>query len=193
MSDIACIYEMNMLKENERMERDLLTGRGMDILLCVMNEKKLVSEISSELMIPTCTVQLYLNRLVKAGLVKEKKMTLPNDTIRSEYSLIKENLEIVNKIIGKNALSGERNRKVEIAAQHFAGLTKKAIRSANNNVDMPNIIKTSFMKARKTDMENFLADINNLYEKYLSKEDLSAEETYSLMTILAPFEVEEAR
>ncbi len=190
MSDIACIYEMNMLKENERMESDLLTGRGMDILLCVMNERKYASDIAKELMMPVCSVQLYLNRLEKAGLVKTEKKLLSNNTIKMEYSLIKDDIEIINAIIGKEAFSGERNRKVEIAAQHFAGLTKKAIRSANCNSDMPNIIKTSFMKAKKDDMEKFLSEINDLYKKYLDKEDVSAEETYSLMTVLAPFDVE---
>lgn len=42
----------------------------------------------------------------------------------------------------------------------------------------------------KDDMEKFLSEINDLYKKYLDKEDVSAEETYSLMTVLAPFDVE---
>ena len=40
MSDIACIYDMNMVEENEQMEDDLLAGRGMDILICLMDKLK---------------------------------------------------------------------------------------------------------------------------------------------------------
>lgn len=40
MSDIACIYNMNMVEENEQLEDDLLAGRGMDILFCLMDQLK---------------------------------------------------------------------------------------------------------------------------------------------------------
>lgn len=76
MSDIACIYNMNMVEENEQLEDDLLAGRGMDILFCLMDQLKTRKEIARRLGMPVYSVQLYLQRLVNAGLVK-KKTKLP--------------------------------------------------------------------------------------------------------------------
>lgn len=76
MSDIACIYNMNMVEENEQLEDDLLAGRGMDILFCLMDQLKTRKEIARRLGMPVYSVQLYLQRLVNAGLVKEE-MKLP--------------------------------------------------------------------------------------------------------------------
>ena len=73
MSDIACIYNMNMVEENEQLEDDLLAGRGMDILFCLMDQLKTRKEIARRLGMPVYSVQLYLQRLVNAGLVKEER------------------------------------------------------------------------------------------------------------------------
>ena len=48
MSDIACIYNMNMVEENEQLEDDLLAGRGMDILFCLMDQLKTRKEIEED-------------------------------------------------------------------------------------------------------------------------------------------------
>lgn len=56
MSDIACIYNMNMVEENEQLEDDLLAGRGMDILFCLMDQLKTRKEIARRL---ECLCILY--------------------------------------------------------------------------------------------------------------------------------------
>ena len=56
MSDIACIYNMNMVEENEQLEDDLLAGRGMDILFCLMDQLKTRKEIARRLGMPVYSV-----------------------------------------------------------------------------------------------------------------------------------------
>ncbi len=187
MSDIACIYEMNMIDENAQMEADLLSGRGMDILFCLMDGMCTGREIASRLNMPNYSVQLYLQRLVKAGLIKEDKACIQNGQIEKEYSLVSDEIEIMNRIEGSEP---EKRRKAEISVQHFSLMTRKAIRSVNEDSSKPHKIKAYFMKAKREDMENFKHDIEALFEKYQALEDLDSEETYSLFTVLAPYEME---
>ena len=81
LSDIACIYEIDMLKENEQLEEDLLSGRGMDVLFCIMDKITTRQEIATRLGMPNYSVQLYLKRLLKAGLIREETLPICNGQI----------------------------------------------------------------------------------------------------------------
>lgn len=191
MSDLACIYEMNMVEENEQFENDLLTGRGMDILFCLMDHVKSRREIAGRLGMPVYSVQLYLQRLVKAGLVKEEMEFIQNGEIEKSYCLVSNEIEIMNHIQSRTMTEGERNRKAILSAQHFACMTRNAIKNVNLNPEKPNKIKAYFMKAKKEDMEAFRKEIDLLFQKYQAKEDLDAADTYSLFTVLAPYQMED--
>ena len=184
LSDIACIYEIDMLKENEQLEEDLLSGRGMDVLFCIMDKITTRQEIATRLGMPNYSVQLYLKRLLKAGLIREETLPICNGQIEKKYSLASNDIEIINRIQGNS--SAEKNRKTEIAAQHNTLMVKNAIRNANVNDEKPNSIQAYFIKAKKEDMEEFKKEIDKLFAKYREKEDLNAEETYSLFTVMAP-------
>lgn len=184
MSDMACIYEMNMIDENEQMENDILSGIGMDVMLCLMDGISTGREIAGRIGVPNYSVQLYLQRFVKAGLVREDKEIIQNGQIEKQYALISDEIEIMNRIRGTEI---ERRRKVELSGQHFAYLTKKAIKNVNTDSSKPHKIKSYFMKAKKSDMEKFKQEIDELFEKYQALEDLDEDETYSLFTILAPY------
>ena len=71
MSDIACIYNMNMVEENEQLEDDLLAGRGMDILFCLMDQLKTRKEIARRLGMPVYSVQLF--RVVQWKMMREEE------------------------------------------------------------------------------------------------------------------------
>ena len=94
MSDMACIYEMNMIEENEQLEADILAGRGMDILFCIMDGLQTGKEISGRLGMPNYSVQLYLQRLVKSGMVKEGNAAIQNGQIEKKYFLTSNEIEI---------------------------------------------------------------------------------------------------
>lgn len=190
MSDIACIYDMNMVEENEQLEDDLLAGRGMDVLFCLMDQLKTRREIAKRMGIPVYSVQLYLQRLVNAGLVKEENNTEVNGEVEKKYYLISDEIEIMNRIQSSTMEDGERKRKALLSAQHFASMTRNAIKNVNMEPDKPNKIKAYFMKAKEEDMREFRDEIDALFEKYQAKEDLVATDTYSLFTVLAPYEME---
>lgn len=190
MSDIACIYDMNMVEENEQLEDDLLAGRGMDVLFCLMDQLKTRREIAKRMGMPVYSVQLYLQRLVNAGLVKEENDTEVNGEVEKKYYLISDEIEIMNRIQSSTMEDGERKRKALLSAQHFASMTRNAIKNVNMEPDKPNKIKAYFMKAKEEDMREFRDEIDALFEKYQAKEDLAATDTYSLFTVLAPYEME---
>ncbi len=191
MSDIACIYEMNMIEENEQLEQDILAGRGMDVLFCLMEHLSTGREIAKHLGMPHYSVQLYLQRLVKAGLVKEEKESILNGQIEKHYGLVSDDIEIMNRLQNSQLSEAARRRKTEISAQHFAVMTRRAIKNVNETEGMPHKIKAYFMKANKEDMEEFRKEIDELFQRYKAVEDLNAQDTYSLFTVLAPYEMEE--
>lgn len=191
MSDMACIYEMNMIEENAQMEADILSGRGMDILFCMMDNIRTGREIAGKLGMPNYSVQLYLQRLVRAGMVREEVPIVQNGQIEKRYTLVSDEIEILNKIENKGLSEAEKKRKADISAQHFSVMTRNAIKNVNMNSGKPHKIKAYFMKAKKEDMEEFRQEIDRLFQKYQAMEDTEAEETYSLFTVLAPYEMEE--
>ena len=191
MSDIPCIYEMNMVEEHAQIEQDILAGRGMDVLFCMMDNAKTKLEIASRLEMPSYSVHIYIERLLKAGLVREENSIVQNGQIEKCYQLASDELKIIN-LLGKEGMSeAERRRKAEISAQHFGIMTKNAIRNANNNDKKPNKIKAYFMQAKEEDMKKFVNEVEELFQKYQKMEDKSSKETYSLFTVLAPYEIGE--
>lgn len=190
MSDMPCIYEMNMLDENEQMEQDILSGRGMEILFCLMDHLETGQEIARRLGMPSCSVQLYLQRMVRAGIIKESVTVVQNEKREKYYRLISDEIEIINHLEKETLSEAEKKRKVDISAQHFAVMTRNAIKNVNMNADKPHKIKAYFMKAKKEDMEAFRKEIDELFKKYQAMEDLGAEETFSLFTVLAPCQME---
>ena len=189
MSDMPCIYEMNMVEENEQMEQDILAGRGLDVLFCLLDNAKTKIEIASKLQMPSYSVQLYLNRLERAGLIKESLMTICNGQVEKSYQLVSTEIEIVNYLQNTHT-TAEKKRKAELSAQHFAVMTRNAIKNVNLNDEKPHKIKAYFMKAKEEDMKEFREEIDKLFEKYQALEDTSARETYSLFSVLAPYEME---
>lgn len=191
MADIACVYEMNMIDENEQMEQDMLAGRGLDVLFCLLDNLKTKCEIARRLGMPNYSVQLYLQRLINAGLVTESIPYAENGQIERTYQLVSKEIEIINHLQQTSLSEEERKRKADISAHHFAVMTRNAIKNVNLQADKPHKIKAYFMKAKKEDMERFRKEIDDLFSKYQRMEDLEATETYSLFTVLAPYEMED--
>lgn len=191
MSDIACVYELNLLEENEQIDKDILAGRGLDVLFCLMDGINNAVAVAQKLGMPVYSVQLYLQRLVKAGLVKENIASIKNGQIEKVYEMVSDEVEIINRVQANMSSEAAKKRQTDIVAQHFSAMVKKAIKCAGNEREKPNKIKSYFMKAREENMIQFRLEIENLIRKYQAMEDLQAEDTYSLFTVLAPYEMEE--
>lgn len=188
MDDMQCIYQMNMIEEHEQMEQDILAGRGMDVLFCMLDNAKTKLEIASRLAMPSYSVQLYIERLQKAGLVREENTIVQNGQVEKCYLLVSDEVKIMNMIQRGTMTEAEQKRKLEISAHHFGIMVRNAIKNANTKPEEPNKIKAYFMKAKKEDMQKFCQEIDALFEKYQNLEDKEAGETYSLFTVLAPYE-----
>lgn len=191
MSDMPCIYKMNMVEEHEQMEQDFLAGRGMDVLFCMLDHAKTKMEIASRLEMPSYSVQLYIERLQKAGLVKEANSIVQNGQIEKCYELVSDEIKIINLLQNETMSEAEKKRKAEIAAHHFGIMTRNAIKNVNMNDSKPHKIKAYFMRAKEADMKEFRREIDELFAKYQKLEDKTASETYSLFTVLAPYETGE--
>lgn len=140
---------------------------------------------------PIYSVELYLQRLMKAKLVVEDSASVYDGQMTHTYQLASKDIEIINRLQHAEATEVERKQKADISAQHFAVMTRNAIKSVNLNEDKPNRIRAYFMKAKKEDMEAFRNEVELLFEKYKALEDCDAEDTYSLFTVLAPYNVED--
>ncbi|WP_026505162.1 hypothetical protein [Butyrivibrio sp. NC3005] len=185
MADLACIYEMSMIGEDAKLSDDLLSGLGMDVLFCLMDHLETSHEIAERLGIAVYSTQLYLQRLLKAGVVTETVPCIRNGQVEKHYKLASDDVEIMNHITN---LTEKRNTQIKLSAQQFATMTKNAICSAAKYQDKPNKIKSYFMNARKEDMEKFIAELDELFDKYKALEDKDADQTYSLFTVMAPYE-----
>lgn len=190
MSDIACIYEINSLEENEQLNQDFLAGRGLDVLFCLLDGVERTLDIAQKVGIPIYSVQLYLKRLIKAGLVTESVNHVQNGQIEKKYNLKSDEIEIINRIQTDEKLGTVKQRQLDIAAQHFSIMVKRAIKNAAEQTEQPNKVKAYFMKAQKQDMQQFRDEIDGVFQKYQKLEDTQAEETYSLFTVFAPYEME---
>ncbi len=189
MSDMPCIYEMGMIQDEVELEQDILSGRAMDILLCMMDNAETASEMARRIGIPIYSVQLYLQRLLKAKLIREQVRIVSSEEVEKTYHLVSDDINIINRI--ENISGVENKRKADISAQHFALMTRNAIKNVNVNVEKPHKIKAYFMKAKKEDMQKFCEEIQLLFEKYQALEDIEQEDTYSLFTVLAPYKMED--
>ena len=82
----------------------------MDILFCLMDQLKTRKEIARRLGMPVYSVQLYLQRLVNAGLVKEENEVAINGEVEKNYYLISDEIEIMNRIQSSAMEDDERRR-----------------------------------------------------------------------------------
>ena len=185
MADLACIYEMNLIGEDAKLNDDLLSGLGMDVLFCLMDHLETSHEIAERMDIPVYSTKVYLQRLVKAGLVTEDVPIIRNGQIEKRYKLSSDDVKIMNRI---SNIPENKKTQIKLSAQQYANMTKNAICSAAEHDDKPSKIKSYFMKARQEDMKKFAEELETLFEKYRALEDKEAEETYSLFTVMAPYE-----
>lgn len=189
MSDLNCVYEMDMIQENEQMEQDILSGRGMDVLFCLMDKFVTQDEIAKRLGMPRFSVQLYLQRLIRAGLVCEETEKIRNSEVIRSYRLASDNLTIINRL--KEHVSPQDIRKNEITIQYFLTMVRNAIKSAGKDLSKPARVQACFIKARERDMGNFTGEIDQLYERYRDAEDPGETDLYGMLTVMGPYELKE--
>lgn len=189
MSDLNCVYEMDMIQENEQMEQDILSGRGMDVLFCLMDKFVTQDEIAKRLGMPRFSVQLYLQRLIRAGLVCEEVEQVRNGQVIRSYHLASDNLTIINRL--KEHVSPQDKRKNEITTQYFLAMVRNAIQSAGKDLSKPARVQACFIKAREKDMKKFTGEIDQLYKQYQDAENLEETDLYGMLTVMGPYEIEE--
>ncbi|QSX05337.1 hypothetical protein JYG23_11715 [Sedimentibacter sp. zth1] len=189
MPDIPCIYKMDLVDEKDVLKEDLLKGKAFDILLSLLAGSKSIKDISKELNVPSFSVQLYIKRLIDAKLVKVKNSKVVEGKIEKCYELVSTDIQIINYLKESNAIIDDK-KDIELLALQFSSLTKDVIKNINKFQDKPHKIKAYFIKADEEKIAEFKKELDALFEKYQSLEDLSVDDTYGFISVLAPYKIE---
>lgn len=188
MSDIPCIYDISLINEKDKLKEDILSGKAFDILLILLSGVKTVKEIAKELNVPSFSVQLYIQRLIEANLIKITEVKVLEGKVEKKYELASTDIEILNYL--KNNYKGESGKEdIELSAQHFAALTKEIIRNIGTYSDKPHKIKAYFIRADEETMNEFKKELDEIFAKYQTLENLEAEDTYGFISVLAPYKL----
>lgn len=182
MSDIPCIYEMSLVNEKDTLKQDIINGKALDILLSLLSSTKNTKDLSKELNIPSFSVQLYINRLLAAGLIQVSNVKVLDDKVEKTYELASSDIEILNYLKDNCGVDN-----IDLSAQHFSSITREMVKKINDYHDKPHKIKAYFIKANQSKMEEFKQELNELFEKYQSYEDLDSKDTYGFISAFAPY------
>lgn len=185
MQDIPCIKDLNMIPE--ALKEDILKGKAIDVLLLLLSSKKTTKEISKILNLPPFSVQLYIKRLLDGELIRISDITVVEGRVEKSYELVSTDVDILN-YIQRNA-SASRQESLDLSAQHFSTMTRNVILGIDQIAAKPHKIKAYFIKADDTTMRAFKAELDQLFERYQSLEDLACEDTYCFLSVLAPYKL----
>lgn len=188
MADMPCINEVALINEDDKFKKDIVNGKALDILLILLSGTKTIKEISRDLDIPSFSTQLYVKRLVDAKLIKVTDARIIDGKVEKTYKLASTDIEILN-YLKNNCISNNVKENIELSAQHFASLTRDIIRNTADYDKKPHKIKAYFIKADEETMISFKKDLEELFEKYQSLENLNADETYAFISALAPYKL----
>lgn len=188
MADFPCIYEMSLISEDDKLKEDILNGKALDILLILLSGSKTVKEIAKQLNIASFSIQLYIQRLIDAGLIKVTDEKVLEGKVEKTYDLVSTDVEILNYL--KNSCKSEDGKqKIELSAQHFSSLTREIIRNIGEFGDKPHKIKAYFIKADEESMGEFKKELDELFARYQAMEKLEAPDTYGFISVLAPYKL----
>lgn len=190
MADIPCIYKMDLVDEKDILKEDLLKGKAFDILLSLLSGSKTAKDISKELNVPSFSIQLYIKRLIDANLIKVKDTKVSEGKIEKTYELASTDIQIIN-YLKENYMDLDGKKDIELAAQQFSALTRDVIRNIDKYQDKPHKIKAYFIKADEEKMKEFKKELDALFLKYQELEDLSVEDTYGFIGVLAPYKIDQ--
>lgn len=188
MADIPCIHEVELINEDDEFKKDIVDGKSLDILLILLSGARTIKEISKELNIPSFSTQLYIKRLIDAKLIKVTDVKVTDGKVEKTYKLTSTDIQILN-YLKNSCTTNDGKENIEISAQHFSSLTRDIIRNISGYEKKPHKIKAYFIKAEDETMKNFKKDLEELFKKYKSLENLDADETYGFISILAPYKL----
>ncbi|MDU1413609.1 MAG: hypothetical protein E6929_12415 [Clostridium sp.] len=189
MSDIPCIYDISMISEEEKLRDDILNGKSFDILLLLLSGAKTIREISSKLQVPSFSVQLYIQRLIDAKMIRIVEERVIEGKLEKKYELASTDVEILNYIKDNcKTPNGEEN--IALTAQMFASLTREIITNISTYKAKPYKIKAFFIKSDEKNIIEFKKELEELYEKYKKLEKIDATDTYGFISTLAPYNIE---
>lgn len=191
LSELPYVFEVNNIENNSSLERDILNGKAIDILISLLYDSKNIHELSKELKIPSYSTQLYIKRLIANQMIKVNRTEVINQRKINYYELTKTDIEILNFLKESDELRMDET-KIEMSAKHFSSMTSKAIKNINKYRDKPYKIKAYFIKSDENSMSAFKDELDQLFIKYQALEDEEAKDTYSFISVLAPFKMAEA-
>ncbi len=184
MSEINIVYEMDMINEVNNMEELFYEGRLLDILMVMLTREVTPRDISHHLGIPVFSVQVYLKRLLDAGLIKVEDSKVVNGRIERRYGLKASNIDFHNQLSKKGV------EDTLASARHFGKLVEDLIAKLSScNEGQAKKAKAYFIKTTDAHMKAFKEELDALFEKYQSLETTDGTETYGFVSVLAPSDV----
>lgn len=189
MEDMPCIYNLSLIKENDSIKEDIVKGKTLDILVELLSGGKTIKEIAKLLKISNVQVNLYLNRLIQIKLVKVGEVKVSEGKVEKTYELATTNIQIMNYL--KENSKDDEELNVELAAEHFASLTKEAVLNIKGSLKDTYKVKSFFIRADAEKIKQFKLELEELYNKFEKMENLDAKNTYEFISVLAPYEINE--
>ncbi|SFD07236.1 MULTISPECIES: helix-turn-helix transcriptional regulator [unclassified Butyrivibrio] len=163
----------------EELEVEIISGLGLDILICIFDKASSCAEIASKLDIPVFTVSNYINKMVDIGIVK--KSDCSNESIKYCYEekniLIRKDLKNIND-------SFEKKRIISRYSHQYSLMVKDAVKNALWQENEPNRVQALFIKANRNKMDSFLKEYDELLRKYqtMSEDDGNVYNVYFVVT-----------
>lgn len=189
MSEALNVYEITSEEDSDANSNDFLTGKSFEILLSILSGSRGIREISRELNMPVFTIQYYIKQLLTAKLIRVVETKVIDGRIENYYELASTDTEIMNYIRAKGQVDEKTN--LDLSAQQFSTMTKNMIKNIYDHKDKTNKVKAYFIKTSEESMRAFKEELELLYKKYQELEDFEASDTYGLISVLAPYKINE--
>jgi hypothetical protein len=178
--------ENTLIIEDEKQISEILQGHSIDIIFELMQGELSEDELISRLEIHPLKMKIYLDRLIKLGIIDISRTSRNHDHIKIFYELKQKNLELLMH-------SSEINNSNLIylaEIQKYNDLIRKGFSILSNNSDKPNKYFAIAIKTESSEMEKFKEKLNILINDFINMEDESKNELFIFIPMFFPFTME---
>lgn len=177
MSEVNDTLQSSLIFERDDLKNDFFDNRGMDVLVSLSKGDKTIDMIARELNIPAFNVKLFIHRLMSKNIVKLSNEKVINGKLYNTYSLVSRDLNVFGN-------SSNKEDEIESAVTYFSNLISDMVRNSTKDADVFNA-KICHIKCSKDRIMEFRKDLDKLYEKYNSIEDMDEADMYGFLSVIA--------
>jgi len=179
--------EDTLIIEDEKQISEILQGHALDIIFELMQGELTEDELLARLEIYPLKMKIYLDRLVKLGILEIAKTSRTHDHVKTSYKLKRKNLEVLMQ----SGEMGNSNLKYLSEIKKYNDLVRKGFSTLSMNSDKPNKYFAVAIKTDSSQMEKFKEKLNLLIQEFIDVEDESKSELFLFMPMFFPFKLEQ--